>query len=98
MNYTDAETPYTRTIEHKHFEFGQQKKSVVSKEYPCDWHVGEEPYYPMEDDANRRRYAHYKELADKEEKVHFGGRLGEYRYYDMQDTVKSALAKAEEWL
>lgn len=98
MNYTDAETPYTRTIEHKHFEFGQQKKSVVSKEYPCDWHVGEEPYYPMEDDANRRRFARYKELADKEEKVHFGGRLGEYRYYDMQDTVKSALVKAEEWL
>lgn len=98
MNYTDAETPYTRTIEHKHFEFGQQEKSVVSKEYPCDWHLGEEPYYPMEDDANRRRFALYRELADKEEKVHFGGRLGEYRYYDMQDTVKSALAKAEEWL
>lgn len=98
MNYTDAETPYTRTIEHKHFEFGAQEKSVVSREYPCDWHVGKEPYYPMEDDSNRLRYVRYKALADKEGKVHFGGRLGEYRYYDMQDTVKSALAKAGEWL
>lgn len=98
MNYTDAETPYTRTIEHKHFEFGRQDKSVISREYPVEWHVGEEPYYPMEDEGNRARYAKYRSLADKETKVRFGGRLGEYRYYDMQDTVKSALAAADEWL
>lgn len=98
MNYTDAETPYTRTIEHKHFEFGTQKKSVISREYPATWHVGEEPYYPMEDEGNRLRYARYRALADRESGVCFGGRLGEYRYYDMQDTVKSALAKADQWL
>lgn len=98
MNYTDAETPYTRTIEHKHFEFGTQKKSVISREYPAEWHVGEEPYYPMEDEGNRARYAKYKAMADAEPGVRFGGRLGEYRYYDMQDTVRSALAKADAWL
>ena len=97
MNYTDAETPYTRTIEHKHFEFGIQKKSIISREYPSTWNVGEEPYYPMEDNANRLRYASYKKLADAEKRVRFGGRLGEYRYYDMQDTIKSAFAKADEW-
>lgn len=98
MNYTDFETPYTRTIEHKHFEFGTQEKSVVSREYPCEWHVGIEPYYPMEDQGNKARYEKYRGLANAETKVKFGGRLGEYRYYDMQDTVKSALAKSALWL
>lgn len=97
MNYTDAETPYTRTIEHKHFEFGEQPKSVISHEYPIEWHVGEEPYYPMEDKSNIARYMKYKHLSDTEQQVHFGGRLGEYRYYDMQDTVKSALTKVDDW-
>lgn len=98
VNYTDAETPYTRTIEHKHFEFGQQPKTVVSKEYPQSWEPGMEPYYPCEDADNRAKYEQYAAMAALEPKVRFGGRLGEYRYYDMQDTVKSALAKSEEWL
>ena len=98
VNYTDGETPYTRIIEHKHFEFGTQPTTVVSREYPATWELGDEPYYPMEDEGNRARFALYQELADAEPKVRFGGRLGEYRYYDMQDTVKSALAKCAEWL
>lgn len=98
VNYTDAETPYTRTIEHKHFEFGDQPKTVVSREYPQDWSIGIEPYYPMEDKVNIDAYHRYKDLADKDSNVYFGGRLGEYRYYDMQDTVKSALRKASLWL
>lgn len=98
VNYTDRETPYTRIIEHKHFEFGAQPTTVISREYPQDWRPGIEPYYPMEDEANRARYAQYRALAEGEDKVRFGGRLGEYRYYDMQDTVKSALSKVREWL
>ena len=98
MNYTDADTPYTRTIEHKHFEFGDQDRTVISYEYPQDWEIGVEPFYPMEDAENVARYERYLELAEKEPKTKFGGRLGEYRYYDMQDTVKSALAKAQVWL
>ena len=95
MNFTDAETPYTRIIEHKHFEFGTQPTTIVSKEYPQDWKRGIEPYYPMEDAENVNKFKHYKELADNEEKVMFGGRLGEYKYYDMQDTIKSALSFVE---
>ena len=98
MNYTDSETPYTRSIEHKHFEFGVQEKTVVSYEYPCEWHLGIEPYYPMEDKCNLARFEQYKELISKESHVRFGGRLGEYKYYDMQDTVQSALSKSREWL
>lgn len=98
VNYTDRETPYTRTIEHKHFEFGKQPTTIVSKEYPSEWRLGDEPYYPMEDEANKKRYQQYRNLADCETNVFFGGRLGEYRYYDMQDTIKSALSKYEEWL
>ncbi len=98
VNYTDAETPYTRIIEHKHFEFGTQPTTVISREYPQDWQPGIEPFYPMEDEANKARYAQYFELAQAEGKVRFGGRLGEYRYYDMQDTIKSALEKCNEWL
>ena len=98
MNFNDAQTPYTRIIEHKHFEFGTQEKTVISREYPQAWEPGVDPYYPMEDAENRGRYEQYAALAQLEEKVRFGGRLGEYRYYDMQDTIKSALAKAKEWL
>lgn len=97
MNYTDRETPYTRTIEHKHFEFGNQSNTVVSYEYPVAWRVGDEPYYPMEDESNRSKYLRYQQLAEKSPSVKFGGRLGEYRYYDMQDTVRSALEKASLW-
>ena len=92
MNYTDPDTPYTRTIEHKHFEFGTQESTVVTREYPAPWQPGEEPYYPMEDKSNITRYKQYRNLANSEKNLFFGGRLGEYRYYDMQDTVKSALA------
>ena len=98
MNYTDAETPYTRVIEHKHFEFGTQPTTVVSRESPTAWEPGDDPSYPMEDAAHRKKYERYLALASDNGKVRFGGRLGEYRYYDMQDTVKSALAKADEWL
>ena len=97
MNFTDAETPYTRIIEHKHFEFGRQETSVVSREYPQQWTPGSEPYYPMEDAENLAKYDRYLALSKRESKVHFGGRLGEYRYYDMQDTVKSALEKFHMW-
>lgn len=98
VNYTDRDTPFTRIIEHKHFEFGMQDKTVITKEYPQDWAVGMTPYYPCEDSANKEKYEQYAQLAAGEDRVRFGGRLGEYRYYDMQDTVKSALTKAEAWL
>ncbi len=91
VNYTDALIPYTRIIEHKHFEFGTQDKTVISREYPLKWEVGAEPYYPINDVKNNQKYNLYKRDAEKEEKVWFGGRLGEYKYYDMQDTVKSSL-------
>ncbi|EAL8958642.1 UDP-galactopyranose mutase, partial [Campylobacter jejuni] len=91
VNYTDKETPYTRTIEHKHFEFGKQEKTVVSEEYPLEWSKNMEPYYPINDDKNQALYERYLNLAKKETKIYFGGRLGEYKYYDMQDSVKSAL-------
>ncbi len=98
VNYTDRETPYTRIIEHKWFEFGKDDngndipKTVISKEYSSEWKPGDEPYYPVNDEKNGALYAKYKELAEKEEKVVFGGRLGEYKYYDMDATVASALA------
>ncbi|QOS67182.1 UDP-galactopyranose mutase [Eggerthella guodeyinii] len=96
MNFTDVATPYTRIIEHKHFEFGTQGPSIISREFPQHWEPGTEPYYPMEDSLNREKYERYFSLSRKESKVLFGGRLGEYRYYDMQDTVKSALATCRE--
>ena len=96
INYTDAETPYTRVIEHKHFEFGTQEKTVVSREYSSEWHVGDEPYYPVNDAANTALYQRYRALAEGEEKVLFGGRLGEYRYYDMDAVIASALKRAKE--
>ena len=91
INYTDRETPYTRIIEHKFFEFGTQPKTVISREYSSEWQPGVEPYYPVNDAENGALYAKYKALADKEEKVIFGGRLGEYRYYDMDAVIASAL-------
>ncbi|SDP06655.1 UDP-galactopyranose mutase [Selenomonas ruminantium] len=91
MNYTEREVPYTRVIEHKHFEFGMQPITYVTKEYPTDWHPGEEAYYPVNNERNQRLYQQYAELAAKEEKVIFGGRLAEYKYYDMDDVIKSAL-------
>lgn len=91
VNYTDRETPYTRVIEHKHFEFGQQPKTVISREYSMDWREGMEPYYPVNDKKNQELYQRYAGLAQKEEKVVFGGRLGEYKYYDMDKVIESAL-------
>ena len=91
VNYTDRQTPWTRIIEHKFFEFGTQPKTVISREYSAEWHPGIEPYYPINDDVNGELYARYKELADKEAHVVFGGRLGEYKYYDMDAVIASAL-------
>ena len=94
VNYTDDTVPYTRTIEHKHFEFGKQPFTIVSKEYPFEWHRGIEPYYPINDEKNQSCYAKYAELAASTPKVIFGGRLGQYRYTDMQDTIINALEVA----
>ena len=94
INYTDAETPYTRIIEHKHFEFGTQPKTIISREYSQEWQPGIEPYYPVNDEKNGALYAQYKELAGKEENIIFGGRLGEYKYYDMDAVIASALDMA----
>ena len=91
VNYTDAQTPYTRIIEHKFFEFGTQPKTVISREYSSEWRPGVEPYYPVNDEKNGALYAQYKALADREKKTIFGGRLGEYRYYDMDAVLRSAL-------
>ena len=96
VNYTDREVPYTRVIEHKHFEFGQQEKTVISREYSSEWSVGMEPYYPGNDEKNNALYQQYKELAAKEENVIFGGRLGDYKYYDMDKVIAAALAHLEE--
>ena len=96
VNYTDRETPYTRIIEHKWFEFGTQPKTVISREYSSEWKPGDEPYYPVNDDRNGALYQEYKKLADAEEKVIFGGRLGEYKYYDMDAVIASALDKCKE--
>ena len=98
VNYTDAETPYTRIIEHKWFTFGKDEdgndlpKTVISREYSSEWHPGDEPYYPVNDEKNSALYAKYKALAEREEKVIFGGRLGEYKYYDMDAVIAAALA------
>lgn len=94
VNYTDKETPYTRVIEHKHFAFGTQPTTVISREYPLEWTRDIEPYYPINDQKNQVRYGQYAQLGAQEKDVIFGGRLGEYRYYDMQDTIRSALALA----
>ena len=96
VNYTDRETPWTRIIEHKWFEFGDQPKTVISREYSSEWKPGDEPYYPVNDQRNGALYQQYKALADAEEKVIFGGRLGEYKYYDMDAVIASALNKCAE--
>ena len=104
VNYTDRETPWTRIIEHKWFEFGKDEegndlpKTVISREYSSEWKPGDEPYYPVNDEKNGKLYAAYKELADKEENVIFGGRLGEYKYYDMDQVIAAVLKKCEEEL
>lgn len=101
VNYTDRETPWTRIIEHKWFEFGKDSdgndlpKTVISREYSSEWKVGDEPYYPVNDEKNGKLYKEYKVLADKESKVIFGGRLGEYKYYDMDAVIDSALKRAD---
>ena len=105
VNYTDGETPWTRIIEHKWFEFGKDEGgktiegTVISREYSAEWKRGEEPYYPINDEKNDALYMHYKGLADKQEKVIFGGRLGEYKYYDMDKVIDMALeaTKKEDW-
>ena len=91
VNYTEYEIPYTRIIEHKHFEYGTQPKTVITREYPATWNKGDEPYYPINNDENNELYAKYKELADKEDKVIFGGRLAQYKYYDMHHVIEQAL-------
>lgn len=91
VNYTDRETPYTRVIEHKHFEFGTQPKTVISREYSTDWKEGMEPYYPVNDEKNQTLYQQYAQKAAQESHVIFGGRLGEYKYYDMDKVIESAM-------
>lgn len=97
VNYTDSETPWTRIIEHKWFEFGKDEsgndlpKTIISKEYSSEWKLGDEPYYPVNDEKNEKLYIEYKKLSDEETKVFFGGRLGEYKYYDMDQVIESAL-------
>ncbi len=95
VNYTEREVPYTRIIEHKHFEYGKQPVTIISKEYPSEWKLGEEPYYPVNDEKNETLAAKYRELAAKEKNVIFGGRLGEYRYYDMDKVIVAALKAVE---
>lgn len=95
VNYTDRETPWTRIIEHKHFEFGTQERTVVTREYPADWHPGDEPYYAVTDDRNRALYEKYLARANEQGKVVFAGRLGEYRYYDMDKAIIAAQKVAD---
>lgn len=96
VNYTEREVPYTRIIEHKHFEFGKQPDTVITREYPKDWQKGDEPYYPVNDEKNGALYEAYAELAKKEKNVLFGGRLGQYKYYDMDKVIRAALTMVEE--
>ena len=104
VNYTDRETPWTRIIEHKWFEFGKDKdgndlpKTVISREYSSEWQPGDEPYYPVNDEKNGALYKQYKEMADKEKNVIFGGRLGEYKYYDMDQVIDAALERCQKEL
>lgn len=98
INYTEREIPYTRIIEHKHFEFGQGEGTVITREYPAAWKPGDEPYYPVNDERNNGLFARYQELAKKEKGVLFGGRLGQYRYYDMDKVIEAALAMVQEEL
>ena len=95
VNYTDREVPYTRVIEHKHFEFGKQPTTVISREYSAEWNPGLEPYYPVNDAENNALYAQYQQLAAQQENVIFGGRLGQYRYYDMDKVIRAAMDELE---
>lgn len=96
INYTEREIPYTRVIEHKHFEFGSGEGTIITREYPAAWKPGDEPYYPVNDERNNALFSKYQELAKKEKRVLFGGRLGQYRYYDMDKVIEAALSMAEE--
>ena len=98
VNYTEREVPYTRIIEHKHFEFGTQEKTVISREYSSEWKKGMEPYYPVNNEQNNELFAQYRKLADQEENVIFGGRLGNYKYYDMDKVIEAALAVCQKEL
>ena len=98
VNYTEREIPYTRVIEHKHFEYGTGDKTVITKEYPSDWKIGDEPYYPVNNDKNNELFEKYKELASKEKNIIFGGRLGNYKYYDMHQVIEAALESVEKEL
>ena len=95
VNYTEYEVPFTRIIEHKHFTYGTQPDTVITREYPADWEEGMEPYYPVNDEKNQDLYSRYAKLAEKEERVIFGGRLAEYKYYDMDKVILSALERAK---
>ena len=92
VNYTDGRTPFTRIIEHKHFEFSEGQGTVITHEYPAEWHLGDEPYYPINNDANNRLFEKYRQKAEEEGGVFFGGRLGKYKYFDMDDTIADATA------
>ena len=96
VNYNEREVPYTRIIEHKHFEFGKQPKTVITREYPAEWKQGDEPYYPVNNEKNAEIFKKYQELAEKEENVIFGGRLADYRYYDMHHVFERALEVVKE--
>lgn len=98
VNYTEREVPFTRIIEHKHFEYGVQENTVITREYPQMWKIGEEPYYPINDQRNNQLYLKYKKLSEKEKNVVFGGRLGSYTYYDMGEVINAALMLAEKEL
>lgn len=98
VNYTEYEVPYTRIIEHKHFEYGNQPKTVITREYPAKWEKGDEPYYPINNEKNNTMYNKYKELADNQANVIFGGRLAEYKYYDMHNVIEQALKCVKEEL
>ena len=98
VNYTEREVPYTRIIEHKHFEFGKQEDTVITREYPKDWHKGDEPYYPVNDEKNGNLYQRYEALAKEEKNVLFGGRLGQYKYYDMDKVIRAAFTMVQEEL
>ena len=94
VNYTERSVPYTRIIEHKHFEFGLQPGTVITREYPVQWQPGDEPYYPVNDERNEKLFREYRKLAEKEKNVLFGGRLGQYKYYDMDKVIAAALDMA----
>ena len=98
VNYNERQIPFTRIIEHKHFEFGNQEKTVITREYPANWEIGDEPYYPVNDDRNNALYKEYKALAENEKNVIFGGRLGQYKYFDMDKCIFSALTLCDKEL